>query len=160
MFYKSILLFFIVVYTPPFNCYEKNHPTLEGFCSIIPSGWECDIIKDNFDVNDIPKNAENPIAIIKYKYLNKEFTVYNNKKSNPSLTLDFYTIDKKNELIEFIRSQQMYSWCIPIYYGETKDFFIITSPCLNNTRKFSDDANTIISNLHSALESIIVKNDY
>ena len=63
-------------------------------------------------------------------------------------------------LIEFIKSQQLYSWCIPMYYGETKDYFILTSPCFINGGAFTDEANDCISDLHEALISIITINVY
>ena len=136
---------------------DKQNPTFEDFCNIRPKGWDCEIIQSNFDVNDFLRNAEKPIAIIKYKNLNREFTMLNDSKVNPSLILDFYSIKQKNDLNDFIISQQIYSWCIPIYYGETKDYFIMTSPCFINSGSFTEEADSCISDLHKSIESILIR---
>jgi hypothetical protein len=155
----SLPFFFILITLLSCEKDEKN-PTLKDFCSIKPNGWDCEILDDNFNINDFPRNADNPIAIIKYKNVHREFTRFTDTKVNPSLILDFYSIKQKQELIDFIRSQEMYSWCIPIYYGETKDYFIMTSPCFINSGSFTDEADSCISDLHKALESLITTNDY
>lgn len=134
--------------------------TLDEFCAIAPNGWECEIITSNFNTHDIPQNADTPIAIVKYLNRNVEFTNYDDTKVNPSLIIDFYTIGRKQDLIDFIKSQLLYSWCTPIYYGETKDYFIITSPCFINGGSFTEEANSCIMDLHEALKSIITINDY
>jgi hypothetical protein len=157
---KKIALMFVFSLTL-FSCdKDGNNPTLEDFCSVAPTDWECEIIKDNFSRSDIPQNTDNPIAIIKYTNPSREFTRFDGTKVNPPFILDLYSIRQKEELIDFIKSQQMYSWCIPIYYGETKDYFIITSPCFINGASFTDEADSCISDLHAALKGIITINDY
>jgi len=139
---------------------KTRNQTFDEFCSVTPDGWECTITTSDFDVHNIPRNAETPIAIIKYLNPNIEFTKDTDIKVNPTLIIDFYEIERKQELIDFVISQQLYSWCIPIYYGETKDYFIITSPCFINGGSFIDEANACINDLHEALKSIITINDY
>jgi len=155
---KNLIGLLIIIIIHLLSC-EKNEtdPTLEDFCTVKPNGWDCEIIQSNFDVNDFPRNTEKPLAIIKYKNLNREFTRYNDTKANPSLILDLYSIKQKDDLNDFIISQQMYSWCIPIYYGETKDYFIMTSPCFINSGSFTEEADSCISDLHKSLESILTK---
>ncbi len=157
---KFFLIVIILVSLVHTSCENITDPTLEDFCAIVPNDWDCEIIKDDFSKNDIPKNAENPVVILKYKNLNREFTRYVDTKVNPSLTLDIYSIRQKKELIDFIKSQQLYSWCIPSYYGETKDYFILTSPCFINGGCFTDEANACINDLHAALDKIIDKKEY
>ena len=160
---KTMICTIIVIITSIilFSCdNDDKNPSLEEFCSVAPDGWECVLIRNNFSQGDIPQNAENPVAIIKYKNNTREFIKFENIGVNPSLILDFYPINHKDELIDFIKSQQMYSWCIPIYYGETKDYFIITSPCFINSGIFTEEADSSIKDLHSALEKIIIKKDY
>ena len=152
----SIIFISIILY----SCEKTINPTLDEFCSVIPTGWECEVIQDTFNTNLIPRNARTPIAILKYINLNREFTGIGDAKVNASLILDLYSIQQKEELIQFIKSQQIYSWCIPRYYGETERYFIITSPCFINSGYFTDEANTCIEDLHSALKSIITVNEY
>jgi hypothetical protein len=59
-----------------------------------------------------------------------------------------------------IESQQIYSWCIPIYYGETKDYFILTSPCFINGGNFTEQADSSIVDLQNALNTVITKKNY
>jgi hypothetical protein len=152
---------FAIIIIILFSCDKNiNNPSLEEFCSVAPNGWECELIINSFIQKYIPQNADTPIAIIKYKNPSREFTRFDSTKVNPSLILDLYPILQKEELIDFIKSQQMYSWCIPMYYGETKDYFIITSPCFINSGSFTDEADSCISDLHKALESLITTNDY
>ena len=155
---KNLIGPLIIIIIHLLSCEEhENDLALEVFCTVKPNGWECEIIQSDFDVNDFPRNAEKPITIIKYKNLTREFTSYNDTKVNPSLILDLYAIKQKDDLTDFIISQQMYSWCIPIYYGETKDYFIMTSPCFINSGSFTEEADSCISDLHKSLESILTK---
>ncbi|NJM15974.1 MAG: hypothetical protein HC896_11945 [Bacteroidales bacterium] len=74
--------------------------------------------------------------------------------------MDIYPISIKDELVRFIRSQQMFSWCIPVYFGETKDYFVITSPCFKNSGVFTNEANATIDDLYKALYKFMVKKNY
>ncbi len=155
-------LFSITVFFTLFNRCDKNepNPVLDDFCTVAPAGWDCEIIQENFNMNNIPKNAEQPIAIIKYINRDKKFTSFGSTEVNPSLILNFYPISKKEELIRFIRSQQIFSWCIPVYYGETKAYCITTSPCFINGGSFTSEANSAITDLQTALKSLISVKNY
>jgi len=157
---KYIQVVFLVIIVFLSACAEKSSNTaLEEFCKVIPEGWECEIIEDDFNENDIPKNTQDPIAIVKYHNTSREFTSFG-QTVYPSLTLDIYPIKDKRELVKFITSQMMYSWCIPTYYGESSDFFVITSPCFINYGTFTEKADSCINDLHVALETILEKKDY
>lgn len=159
MKYLQLLLVFSFVFLVACEKDDKNL-SLQDFSSVIPNGWVCEIIESNFELNDIPKNAENPIAIIKYRNINREFIKYVDTKVNPSLTLNLYPINQKKELIDFIKSQQIFSWCIPIYYGETNNYFIITSPCFINNGTFTNEADSSINDLHESLKTILTVKEY
>jgi len=150
---RHILSLNIFVMISFLSC-EKDikNPTLDDFCNIKPNGWECEIIQENFDPNDFPRNNPVPYAIVKYSNPNRECLSLN-MKITPSLILDMYPIKQKEELIGLVKSQMMYSWCIPMYYGETKDYFIITSPCFNN-------GGACMTDLQNALKNVITVNDY
>lgn len=153
----SITLFFTL-----FVRCDKNEPNpgLDNFCTVAPAGWDCELIQENFNLNDIPRNAEQPMAILKFINRDKKFTSFASTEVSPSLILNFYPIAEKEELIRFIRSQQIFSWCIPIYYGETKAYFITTSPCFINGGSFSSEANSAITDLQTALKSLITVVNY
>lgn len=158
---QNLFLVTFVLLLTLFACEKVIMDTkIEDFCSVKPDGWNCEIIESNFNPNDIPQNADTPIAIVKYYNSNREFDGIGQRNVNPSLTLNFYPIDQKDDLVNFIKSQQIFSWCIPIYFGETKDFFIITSPCFKNSGIFTENANSSIADLYAALDKIIIKKDY
>ncbi len=158
--YLVFMLSIIILVSCDDNKTDTRDPTFDEFCSVAPEGWQCTITTSDFDIQKIPHNAETPIAIIEYLNPNAEFTKYTDIKVNPSLIIDFYEIERKQELRDFIASQQLYSWCIPMYYGETEDYFIITSPCFINGGSFTDEANTCINDLHEALKTIIFNHPY
>lgn len=158
---RRLFLSAVVLLLTLFSCEKELMNTkIEDFCSVKPDGWDCEIIESKFNPNDIPQNADTPIAIIKYYNSNREFDGIGQSNVNPSLTLNLYPIDKKDDLINFIKSQQIFSWCIPIYFGETRDYFIITSPCFKNSGIFTENANSNIADLYSALDRIIIKREY
>jgi len=158
---KPILLFIISLLIALISCEkEENKSNLTELCNVRPDGWECEIITDDFNSNDLPRDAGKPLAIIKFKNPEREFLRYHDRIVNPSLILDLYNINQKHELIDFIISQQVFSWCIPLYYGETEDYFIITSPCFVNYGAFTEEANSLIEDLHTSLKSLIVVKEY
>jgi len=156
--YKSLLLLILMLFLACKK--EEKNPTLDDFCNVKPTGWDCEIIQANFDKNDIPKNANEPMAIIKYKNRNAELVLFSDTKVNPSLVLDLYSIKQKQEIIDFIKSQPFYSWCIPMYYGETRDYFIVTSPCFINGGIYAEQADSSIIGLQNAIKSIITIKNY
>jgi hypothetical protein len=139
--------------------HEKSD-ALNAYCSIVPEGWDCQMILDHFNPDDIPANTGDPLAIIKYTNTNRVFTTSEDLEVHPSLILNIYSIRQQEDLIQLIKSQQLYSWCIPAYYGETDTHFVLTSPCFINGGCFTEEANSSIEDLHKALESFIQKNDY
>jgi len=158
---QNLFLVTFVLLLTLFACEKDIMDTkIEDFCSVKPDGWDCEIIESNFNSNDIPQNADTPIAIVKYYNSNREFDGIGQRNVNPSLTLNLYPIDQKDDLVNFINSQQIFSWCIPIYFGETIDFFIITSPCFKNSGIFTENANSSIADLYAALDKIIIKKEY
>lgn len=144
-----------------FSCEKDIVDTkLEDFCNVKPGGWDCELIQSNFNSNDIPQNVDTPLAIVKYFNASREFEGIGQINVNPSLILNFFPINQKDNLVKLIKSQEIYSSCIPIYFGETKDFFIITSPCFKNSGIFTENANSNIVDLYAALDKIIIKRDY
>jgi len=137
------------------SCQERNlTESLDEFCAIAPEGWECEIITADFSVADIPRDAPEPLAIVKYANPDREFEFVGDTVT-ASLVLDLYPAGDKRELENLIADQAMYSWCIPIYFGKNSDFYILTSPCFRNSGSYTDDANASIEDLYEALGTII-----
>lgn len=155
---RNFSVLFIIILLQALSCEQnEKNPELEDFCNVKPDGWDCEIIQSDFNLTDYPRNAEIPMAIIKYINLNREFSRYDDKKTNPSLTLDLYSIEEKEDMEDFVNSQRLYSWCIPIYFGETEEYFITTSPCFINGGSFTEEADSCIADLYKALEGILIK---
>jgi hypothetical protein len=158
---KTLSVISCLLYLSILSCEKtENGSELSDFCSVIPDNWQCQIITKDFDSTDIPKNTPAPSAIVKYVNFEKQILHYGDIMINPSLVLDLYPVSKKEELIQFLKSQQIYSWCIPEYFGETDEYFIITSPCFINSGTFTPAADSSIVDLYKALSEIIKVKKY
>lgn len=106
--------------------------SINSFCELIPAGWSCEILY-TYDsvllpVDNRKKPVEEPLAIVKYS--NDSLACVNNS----SLFLFVYDIARKDALAEIISTSAHMSWCIPMFFGENENYYVITSPCyLSNT---------------------------
>lgn len=75
-------------------------------------------------MTEIPHGLWEPVAIVDFTNFNKEIEYYpdvkTDKKYNPSLRLYFYNATEKQEIMEVIDQEKIYSWCVPKYFYETK----------------------------------------
>lgn len=127
----------------------------------IPEGWNYTIITQNLEEPERPHGLWQPVAIVNIANLNKEIEydqgVKNDKKYNPSLQLYFYNVTEKQEIMEIIDKERIYSWCIPIYFDETKKYIIVTSPCYINSGIFTEKAKNYYSPLEKSLKEYFDK---
>ena len=63
---------------------------------------------------------------------------------SPVIPLYLYAIADKAHVQEVIQEEQMFSWDIPIYFGETDEFFVVTSPAYVNHGVFTEEAKQAI----------------
>ena len=109
----------------------------------IPNGWSYTVIAEEGKMGS-PHGLEEPVIRVDFINQNEELENFGTtKKYNPSLRLYFYNIAEKQEIIEIITGESVYSWCIPIYFDETNKYIIVTSPCYK-TAEFSRKKRTII----------------
>jgi len=159
MFLSVLLSSFAIIW----GCSEdeaREEPLLI-FKEVAPAGWECSIITEDFWDFQFPRFADTPVAVIVYKNPAREFNDWSGRKINPWLFLDLYPINQKEELIELIIWSSIFSSNIPIYFGETKDYFIITGTLLYNGGAHSAEAEASMNDLLVALRKIIrVNKDY
>ena len=127
----------------------------------IPEGWNYTIITQTMGEIEIPQGLWEPVAIVDFANLNKEIGYYpdakNNKKYHPSLQLYFYNISEKQQIIEIIAKEKMHSSCIPIYFGETGKYIIVTSPCYINSGIFTGEAKDYYYSLEKSLKEYFNK---
>ena len=154
---RNILVILTVI---GFCSCEINQQTLNGtnfdsFCSSLPDGWSCEVYQDSFDSLPIPygdqSRLENPLAIV--KYTNSTITC---SDSNP-FWLQVYEISKKDTLEIVISNSQMYSWCIPIFFGENEEYYVITSPCYLYSRCWTENnINPLLQELKGLFTNSII----
>ena len=87
--------------------------------------------------------VDNSLKLLEDNDIDKDKTVM--------INFDYLNVysEEKKELLDFIiESQQVASECIPIYYGEVKPYYIVTSPCVINNGDFTDDAQIQVMPLH------------
>jgi hypothetical protein len=122
----------------------------------IPASGYSKVITQNSEEMAIPHGLKKPAAIVNFANPNKEIEynpdVITDKKYNPSLRLYFYNIMEKQEIMEIIDREKIYSWCIPIYFDETKKYIIVTSPCYINSGIFTEEAKNYYSSLEKSLK--------
>lgn len=123
----------------------------------IPEGWSYTIITEEGKMES-PHGLEDPV--IRIDFINPDVEFENSgktKKYNPSLRLYFYHSAEKQEIMEIIANESVYSWCIPIYFDETKQYIIVTSPCYINSGVFTEEAKDYYSPLEKSLKGYFDK---
>jgi hypothetical protein len=114
-----------------------NYTITQNFIGeVIPASGYGKIITQNSEEMSIPHGLGKPAAVVNFTNLNREIEYYpgveTDKKYNPSLRLYFYNITEKKVIMETIDREIIYSWCVPIYFDETKNYIIVTSGCYIN----------------------------
>jgi hypothetical protein len=126
--------------------------SIDEFCNAKPNGWTCEVFENSFDTLPVPQGdkgrLDNPIAII--KYINDSVTCSNLKP----LYLQVYDISKKDTLEKIIAASEMYSWCIPVFFGENEKYYVITSPCYLSNGCWTEDN---LKPLYQAIKGLFTK---
>ncbi|MEQ8225240.1 MAG: hypothetical protein ABRQ37_23170, partial [Candidatus Eremiobacterota bacterium] len=122
----------------------------------IPAAWTCTVITDDLEKAERPHGLHAPIAITEFTNKTVEINGHN-KKINPSLNLYFYDISEKEKIKGIIKKEALYSWNIPVYFDETKNFIIITSPSYINNGIFTEEAKKYYSPLEKSLKEYFRK---
>ena len=139
------------------GCIEKKKTTEElgdeisNIRKYIPENWNYTIITQNIEEIEKPHGLWKPVAIVNFVNKKIEFNEAN-KTYNPSLRLYFYNIINKKKIMNIINQEKIYSWCVPIYFDETKRYIIITSPCYINNGTFTDEAKNYYFPLEKSLK--------
>lgn len=143
----TILSFFSCKKESEIASYPKN--SLESFFDLKPKGWSCVIYQDSLDSILLPSGVEKPLAVIEYVYNDSSVVI----KDNPTLYLSVYDISEKSKLERIISESAIYSWCIPVFYGENEYYYVITSPCCVNRGV----STTLLSPLHKSLKGFFTR---
>jgi hypothetical protein len=162
---KPVFLFLTVAFFAILNACQKddqpNHPASEEFRTNLPTGWKVNVITHDYGPRDTIWGYHSvPEFVLQFINPNHTFKDYTNTLVHPELKLNFFTIDHKQDLLDLIVAQKDFPWCITWYYGETEDYFIVTSPCYINHGHLGGTEAEEVLKLDQALKSILTVNDY
>ncbi|VVB91497.1 Uncharacterised protein [uncultured archaeon] len=133
---------------------------IQNIGEAVPEGWNYTITQNSEEI-PIPHGLWKPAAIVNFINPNKEIDYYPGvktyRKYNPSLRLYFYNVTEKQEIMKIIDREKIYSWCVPIYFDETKKYIIVTSPCYINNGIFTEEAEYFYSTLEKSLKEYFDK---
>ena len=108
----------------------------------LPDGWECTVEKTDGQKGH-PHGLKEPMFRVDITNPNEIIPDRPNKK-RPSIQLYFYQIDSKPLVMKIIKEQAPHSWDIPIYFGETEEYVVVTSPSYVNHGVFTEEAKRTI----------------
>ncbi len=106
---------------------------------VLPPGWNFTIITQNLEEIPRPHGLWNPVAVVNFTNPSLSFKGAGGEHQHLSLWLYFYNISEKHEIMGIIANESIYSWCIPIYFNETHQYIIVTSPCCINGGVFTEE---------------------
>ena len=135
----------------------REDALISEICAELPQGWTCTIEQASARKGH-PHGLEEPLFRTDFTNPHKAFEspfAGVRKKLNPIIQLYFYDIASKAHVMEVIEKEREHSWDIPIYFGETEKYIVVTSPAYVNYGVFSEDAKKAIRPMWQALRKRI-----
>lgn len=123
----------------------------------LPTGWNCTVYQSN-DVKVVPHGLGRPVFQVVVANTNLSFVkseVPNLTKQSPVIPLYFYRHGEKADVMRIIQKESIYSWSIPIYFGETAEFVVVTSPAFVNGGVFTPEARHALRPMWKVLRELI-----
>lgn len=118
-----------------------------GIRRVLPKGWQCTLIEEPGKMGH-PHGLDEPLFRIDFVNPAESF-----ETRHPSLRLHFHSIKDKASILKTIERERVYSWVIPVYYAETKDYLIVTSPAWINEGDYHDTPRRLVAPLDEALKA-------
>lgn len=119
----------------------------------LPDGWEC-VVEKTSGQKGHPHGLKEPV--FRVDFTNPNATIPGRPNNmNPSIQLYFYPIESKPHVMTVIDKERMYSWDIPIYFGETEEHIVVTSPAYVNHGVFTEEAKKTIRPMWNVLRKYI-----
>ena len=131
---------------------QKLGEEIMNIGAALPQGWTYKIITQHLEGMPRPHGLWDPIAVVNVTNPLLSFEVAGGVYQHPSLWLYFYNISEKHEILGIIANESIYSWCIPIYFNETRTYIIVTSPCYINGGVFTEEAQEYYSVIEKSLK--------
>ena len=89
----------------------------------LPPGWQL-IVEERKGEMGHPHGLDEPLFRADFVNPHQHISVPSvgdaPKKLNPRIQLYFYSIDSKSHVMEVIEAERIYSWDIPVYFGEDR----------------------------------------
>ncbi len=123
----------------------------------LPAGWNC-VVYQAKDVKAVPHGLGKPVFQVVATNTNLSFVKSEAPlltKQSPVIPLYFYRHSEKADLMQIIEKERMYSWSIPIYFGETDEFLVVTSPAFVNGGVFTPEARHALRPMWKVLRELI-----
>jgi len=131
---------------------------LPGLQAMLPKGWSYTIASKSGRMGH-PHGLEEPLFRADFVSTSGTFLrVLPGGKSatvQPSLRLHFHRREERPRIFDVIEREKVFSWEIPILFGETKDYVIVTSPEWVNHGVSTTEARTLYEPLEKALREYI-----
>ncbi len=128
----------------------------------LPQGWSC-VLHQNSDVQAAPHGLGKPFFQVVASNTNISFTKIPDAArpttQSPVIPLYFYRLSEKPDIMKVIERERSYSWNIPIYFGETDEFVVVTSPAYVNGGVFTPEARRALRPMWTVLRELIPKKE-
>ncbi len=118
----------------------------------LPTDWTCTVITDDGKKGH-PHGLDEPLFRADFMNIRISFS---NELHNPYIPLFFYDIGSKSKIMKTIDKEKMFSWDIPLYFGETDNYLVVTSPAYVNHGVFTVEAKNMIKPMWSVLRRYIL----
>jgi hypothetical protein len=123
----------------------------------LPVGWDCTVLQGD-DVKLVPHGLKQPLLQFVASNTNVSFVkdpgAPQGTKS-PVIPLYFYRQTEKAEIMKIIEKESVLSWNIPVYFGETDEFVVVTSPAYVNGGVFTPEARRALHPMWQVLRDVI-----
>ncbi|MCP4583542.1 MAG: hypothetical protein GY839_18185 [candidate division Zixibacteria bacterium] len=139
----------------------KTVTLISGLQVDLPHGWKYTVVTDVGN-KGYPQGLDEPVFRVDFTNPVVLFNADTKRgiNYNPSVKLYFYLIASKPDIMEAIKKYAYSSSYPPLYFGETAEYIVVTSPSYINSGVYSEEAIKAIRPLWFALrEHIECKED-
>jgi hypothetical protein len=124
----------------------------------LPAGWDCSVNRGE-EVKLLLHGLGLPVFQVVIANNNISFAltpdVPDGPKRSPVIPLYFYPQADKASVMKVIDKEQIYSWNVPVYFGETEDFVVVTSPLYVNGGCFTLEARRALGPAWTVVRGLI-----
>jgi hypothetical protein len=127
-----------------------------------PGGWNCTVYQGD-DVKVVPHGLGKALFQVVASNTNLSFVKFPEAprptRQSPVIPLYFYRHSEKADIMKIIERESTHSWSIPIYFGETEEFVVVTSPAFVNGGLFTPEARHALRPMWKVLRDLFPKRE-